>query len=109
MAKYTLPIASNKDLGGIKVGDDFEIDQEGRLNVKDMDELRQTAENLSQQVSAGKALIASAITDKHVATSADDTFQIMAKNIQKINTGVSYASVNLDINVLPYQLIEGGV
>ena len=37
-----------------------------------------------QSVSNGKSLIASAITDKGIATAADATFQIMADNILKI-------------------------
>ncbi len=40
-----------------------------------------------QSVSDGKGLIASAITDKGVATDAKDTFQKMATNISKIESG----------------------
>ena len=40
-----------------------------------------------QSVSDGKALLASAITDKGVATDAGDTFSIMAVNIGKIEVG----------------------
>lgn len=40
-----------------------------------------------QSVSDGKALLASAITDKGVATDAGDTFSIMAANIGKIEVG----------------------
>ena len=42
---------------------------------------------LFQSVSNGKTLIASAITDKGVATSNTDTFQQMATNISSISTG----------------------
>ena len=42
---------------------------------------------LFQNVSNGKQLIATAITDKGVATSSDSTFQTMATNIGNIQTG----------------------
>ena len=41
---------------------------------------------LFQNVSNGKQLIATAITDKGVTTSSDDTFQVMADNIRRIVT-----------------------
>lgn len=44
---------------------------------------------LFQNVSNGKQLIATAITDKGVNTSSDDTFQTMATNIGKISSGSS--------------------
>ena len=49
---------------------------------------------LFQSVSNGKSLIASAITDKGVMTSENDTFETMAENILLINTN----SVDVDIN-----------
>lgn len=39
-----------------------------------------------QSVSEGKSLIAAAVTDKGVPTAADDTFQVIAENIQKIQS-----------------------
>lgn len=42
---------------------------------------------LFQYVSNGKTLVASAITDKGIATDATDTFSTMASNIQLIETG----------------------
>ena len=42
---------------------------------------------VKQSVSNGKELLASAITDKGVNTSKDDTFQTMANNIRQITTG----------------------
>lgn len=42
---------------------------------------------LFQSVSNGKNNIAGAITDKGIATSANDTFQTMANNIRRITTG----------------------
>lgn len=49
---------------------------------------------LFQNVSSGKELIATAITDKGVTTSSDDTFQTMADNIRLIE-GSSSSSSNL--------------
>lgn len=47
-----------------------------------------------QSVSNGKSLIASAITDKGIATEADATFQVMATNIGKISVGGSAETSN---------------
>ena len=43
---------------------------------------------LFQSVSSGKTLVANAITDLGVATSATDTFATIANNIGKIETGI---------------------
>lgn len=50
-------------------------------------ELTQKVEECFQSVSNGKALIASAITDKKVPTDADDTFAEMEANIRAIKGG----------------------
>lgn len=86
MASYTLPIAQRDRLGGIKVGSDFEITNEGILNIKDIGTLRDQVAALSQMIADGKAEIAAAITDKGIPTEATDLFSVMAKNIRKINT-----------------------
>lgn len=51
---------------------------------------------LFQNASNGKQLIATAITDKGVVTSSDDTFQTMATNIGKISGGssITYSITN---------------
>lgn len=49
--------------------------------------LNTTTNQLFQSVSNGKALVAGAITDKGVSTSANDSFNQMATNIRKINGG----------------------
>lgn len=46
-------------------------------------------EKLFTSVSNGKALVASAITDKGVPTAQDAAFAVMAENIGKISTGAS--------------------
>ena len=48
---------------------------------------------LKKSVSDGKSKVASAITDKGVATEATDTFDTMAGNIGKIQTGTSNTQV----------------
>lgn len=71
------------------------------------EELSTTAKTLKgainevfQDVDNGKTLIASAITDKGIATSNDDTFQTMADNISKIN------SVITDVNINSYNILK---
>lgn len=48
---------------------------------------------LKKSVSDGKSKVASAITDKGVATLATDTFDTMAENIGKIQTGTSNTQI----------------
>ena len=58
----------------------------GRLNG-DVAELNKTVDALKKSVSDGKTKVANAITDKGVETATDATFDIMAENISKIETG----------------------
>ena len=65
------------------------------------EELSTTAKTLKgainevfQNVDNGKTLIASAITDKGIATSNNDTFQTMADNISKINSVITNVNIN---------------
>lgn len=51
-----------------------------------IDQLNDNVSNLFQSVSDGKELVAEAITDKGVATSANDSFSTMANNIEQIDT-----------------------
>lgn len=53
---------------------------------KKVDVVAERVEDCFQSVSNGKRLIAEAITDKGVTTSATDTFEVMANNIKKITT-----------------------
>ena len=52
--------------------------------------VQQAIDQLFTSVSNGKGLIASAITDKGVSTSANDTFQQMATNIGSIQISKSF-------------------
>ena len=54
---------------------------------------------VKNSVSDGKSKVASAITDKGVATEATDTFDTMAENIGKIQTGISLLH-NIDGTVI---------
>lgn len=56
--------------------------------------LNGTVNNLFGSVSNGKAQVAEAITDKGVATSANDSFSTMANNISQIKTGGSGVDPN---------------
>lgn len=56
--------------------------------------LNGTVNNLFTSVSNGKAQVAEAITDKGVATSANDSFSTMASNIRAIQTGGSGTDPN---------------
>lgn len=57
-----------------------------------------------QNVSNGKQLIATAITGKGIKTSSDDTFQVMATNIGKINTGIDIEGKIITVNNTKYEL-----
>jgi hypothetical protein len=66
----------------------------------DMDKIDKSIKTISDEVaevkksvSDGKSKVASAITDKGVATEATDSFDIMAENVGKIQTGVNLTQV----------------
>lgn len=104
--KYVLPVASGDRLGGIKVGEDFEIETDGTLNIRDMDTMRQQVQGLAESVSSGKNLIASAITEKGVETQSSDAFAVMAAHILNISSGVGYDFIDIGITVEDYELIQ---
>lgn len=62
-------------------------------------QLYKEMEEVKKSVSDGKSKVASAITDKGVATEATDTFDVMANNIRKISSGGNFG---VDINTSPY-------
>lgn len=67
-------------------GDMIKIDKSIKTISDEVAEIKKT-------VSDGKSKVASAITDKGVATEATDTFDTMAGNIGKIQTGTSNTRV----------------
>ena len=96
------------DKNGLPSGDTNVVSGINRINNSiGVEELSTTAKTLKgainevfQDVDNGKTLIASAITDKGIATSDNDTFQVMADNISKIN------SVITDININSYNILK---
>lgn len=85
--QYKLPIASPDTLGGVRIGDTLEINSDGVMEVKGLNEIKTSYEEAIANVSAGKTLIADAITGKGVPTDSEDTFSTMAVNVIKIKTG----------------------
>lgn len=87
-AEMTFPL----DLGGGPHTITFTDDAEPPLTAEDVQysatqNVKQAIDGLKASVSDGKTLIASAITDKGVATAQDATFAQMAENIGEISTG----------------------
>lgn len=91
--QYKLPIASPDTLGGVKIGDTLEINSDGVMEVKGLNEIKTSYEEAIANVSSGKTVIAEAITDKGVPTGSTDTFHKMADNIKSITGGVSYKAI----------------
>ena len=94
MAKYTLPVATENILGGVKIGEGINATQDGVISIKDYGKMKEDISALSESVKQGKALVASAITDKNVPTEADATFQKMASNIRSIKTEDIFGKIN---------------
>lgn len=96
------------DKTGLPSGDANVIASINRINNSiGVENLSTTAKTLKgainevfQNVDNGKTLIASAITDKGIATSNNDTFQVMADNISRIN------SVITDVNINSYNILK---
>ena len=103
MAKYTLPVATENILGGVKIGQGIDVTQDGVISIKDYSQMKEDISLLEESVKQGKALVASAITDKKVPTSSDATFQTMADNVRKISGGISFNSLDTDMTVIPYE------
>ena len=106
MAKYTLPVATENILGGVKIGQGIDITQDGVISIQDYDRVNTTIQELTNSVKNGKSLIAEAITYKKVPTSGDDTFQTMADNIRKIQGGISHSAIYAYKLVKEFTMIE---
>jgi hypothetical protein len=92
--KYKLPIASPDTLGGVRIGETLEINSDGVMEVKGLNDIKTSFEEAIANVSAGKTLIADAITGKGVPTGGTDTFQEMADNISSIQSGGGYMTMD---------------
>lgn len=74
--------------GGIPVPTDInaeDVDFDNTWTGMTADNVQDAIEEVFQSVSNGKELLADAITDKGVSTSASDSFQTMATNISSLN------------------------
>ena len=106
MAKYTLPTATENILGGVKIGNGIDVTQDGVISIHDFDKMKENISGLEDSVKQGKALVASAITDKNVPTEADATFQNMAENVRQTSGGISFNSLDTDRTVIQYEVME---
>lgn len=90
--------ASASDISITDTNNNFtSTDVEGALN------------ELFQNVSNGKSLVATAITDKGISTSSNDTFQTMATNINKIVDNSGLITCNNLLNKCGSKKITFGV
>lgn len=76
--------------------------------------VQQAIDQLFTSVSNGKSLIAGAITDKGVSTSANDTFQQMATNIESIQISKSFFGTGVckyigDMRETPFTIIYSDI
>ena len=106
MAKYILPVATENILGGVKIGQGIDITQDGVISIHEYSKINTTIQELTNSVKEGKSLIAKAITEKKVPTSADATFQTMAENVRQISGGISFNSLDTDMTIIPYEAME---
>lgn len=86
---YTLQPATPTTLGGIKVGKNLEIEEDGTLNAVGIDLLKETLDKATQNLEMGKNMLAVSITNKGVITQSTDTLETMAKNVDNIPVGTS--------------------
>lgn len=92
---YSLTVDNAMHLDGHPSSHYATTDSVSTLNTKvsgmgsDISTVKTEVQSLKTSVSNGKSLVASAITDKGISTAASATFQTMASNIRRINTGHS--------------------
>ena len=82
---YTLPIASDVQLGGIKVGSKLTIDSEGVLDV-DLSDVQTGIDKYAKDLKEGKEDLASALTEKGATSSANESLHEFSQKIRKLNT-----------------------
>lgn len=81
---YILPPATSTQLGGVKVGKNLTIDEDGTLNASGIDELNSTLTTCLNDIETGKTKLAESITNKGVPTHSTDSFSTMSNNIDSI-------------------------
>lgn len=66
---------------------------QNKVVAEKIDEIENTINGIKKSVSDGKTLVATAITSKGVATESTDTFDVIAENVGKIQTGISLTQI----------------
>lgn len=89
--------------------DASEVEYDNSDSGLSADNVQEAIDEVFQSVSDGKELIADAITDKGVPTSATDTFATMAQNISDIPTSSGYANIVEDIRSWTPSTTQPGV
>ena len=82
---YTLPIASDVQLGGIKVGSKLTIDSEGVLDV-DLSDVQTGIDKYAKDLKEGKEDLAFALTAKGITSSANESLHEFSQKIRKLST-----------------------
>ena len=77
-----------------KLNKDSSNPVQNKIITTKINELEKSFAEAKKSVSDGKTLVATAITDKGVATSQTDTFATMAENIGQISDGVVVSKTN---------------
>lgn len=99
----------NSISGQQRVDKELNINSENPVENKaissKLEELNSALIEVKKSVSDGKSKVASAITDKGINTEATDTFDTMASNIGKIQTGISL-SRNIDTTLVEFDCAD---
>lgn len=77
-------------LGQTQIASTVPYDNTQTSSIITGDNVQEAIDQLFTSVSNGKSLVAGAITDKGVSTSANATFQQMATNIGQIETDINF-------------------
>lgn len=92
----------NSISGQQRIDKELDINSENPVENKvissKLEELDTELIDIKKSVSDGKSKVASAITEKGVSTEATDTFDAMAENIEKIESGTSFDSVIVSLD-----------
>ena len=94
-------------MGAFKAGKNLAVDKDGTLHVTGIEQIEEKIAQTVDDIAKSKAILAGAITERGVDTAADDSFAVMAKNVMKISSGVTYDVLTNDGKLAEYTLIEG--
>lgn len=90
-------------LGQTQIASTVPYDNTQTSSIITGDNVQEAIDQLFTSVSNGKELVAGAITDKGISTSANATFQQMATNIGQIKT-----DINFNVKSFYYNASSGG-